>query len=211
MRNGNRTALAILIAFSAAANGCGDRQGGAAVPPAEIPNEVTGRAAAAARGLPSAIILRSDAAAAAPVPSEPAVMDQFAIAFSPRLLVVRQGQPVEFRNSEEVPHNVKVRAIETDSVLFSESPEMGRPYVYRFDRTGEYRVTCDIHSGMTATVLVVSTPYAVVAEDDGSFAIPDVPPGPYTLTVWHTDPTLRSEKLVEITPGRTQLLLDSIR
>ena len=210
MRSRHRTALAALIAaFSFATIGCNDRPE-ATIPPPEIPNEVIGRAAPAARGFPSAIILRSEAGADAPAPAELAIMDQFAIAFSPRLLVVRRGQPVEFRNSEEIPHNVKVRAIDTDSILFSESPEMGRPYVYRFDRNGEYRVTCDIHSGMTATVLVVSTPYAVVAEDDGSFVIPNVPPGPYTLAVWHVDPALRSERVVEIAPGRTQLL-DSTR
>ncbi|MGH7555674.1 MAG: plastocyanin/azurin family copper-binding protein [Longimicrobiales bacterium] len=163
------------------------------------------------RGLPSAILLSSDATSDLPAAAEPAIMDQFAIAFSPRLLLVQRGQPVEFRNSEEVPHNVKVRSLATASVLFSESPEMGRPFVYSFDRAGEYRVSCDIHSGMTAFILVIATPYAEVADDDGSFVLRDVPPGPYTLSVWHSDPARRIQRTVEISAGRTELTIDSMR
>jgi plastocyanin len=199
-----------LVLLSFAASAC-DNQPRAATAPAAAPNEVVGKAAPAVRGLPSAILLIPDANSDLPAAAEPAIMDQFAIAFSPRLLLVQRGQPVEFRNSEEVPHNVRVRSLATDSVLFSESPEMGRPFVYSFDRTGEYRVSCDIHSGMTAFILVIATPYAAVAEDDGSFVLRDVPPGTYTLSVWHIDQALRAERAVEISPGRTELTIDSIR
>src|SRR5918994_3313623 len=43
-----------------------------------------------------------------PMPAGPAVMDQYSKTFVPNVLYVRVGQPVEFRNSEDIPHNVTV-------------------------------------------------------------------------------------------------------
>jgi plastocyanin len=172
-------------------------------------NIVVGTAPPAVRGLPSVITLEPEPAISPPVPAEPAVMDQFGIAFAPRLLVVRTGQPVEFRNSEDVAHNVRVRDAERDSTLFHEGTVMGDPFEYTFRRTGGYDVSCDIHPGMKAFILVVSAPYAVLADDDGSFAFADIPPGSYTLSVWNIDPQLRSRRPVRIRSGRTELTRDS--
>jgi hypothetical protein len=38
---------------------------------------------------------------------------------------------------------------------------------------------------MSAVIAVLATPYFAVTEKDGTFRIPDVPPGPYTLHVFH--------------------------
>jgi hypothetical protein len=134
-------------------------------------------------------------------------MDQYAIAFIPRLLVARQGQPVEFRNSEEVSHNVRVVEVATDSLIFSRNPVMGEPYVHTFDRPGAYAVVCDIHPGMTGNLVVVAEPYAEVASEDGAFSFEEVPPGRYRARVWSIDVALQSERLVEIAGDTTRLQL----
>jgi hypothetical protein len=43
----------------------------------------------------------------------------------------------------------------------------------------------DAHPGTSAWLFVPSTPYAVVTDEHGRFRIDDVPPGEYTLMVWH--------------------------
>jgi hypothetical protein len=63
----------------------------------------------------------------------------------------------------------------------------------RFTRAGVVRVFCNIHPAMSALILVLSTPYFVMTEKDGSFEI-DVPPGSYDLNVFHeraTEQTLQ--------------------
>ena len=45
-------------------------------------------------------------------------------------------------------------------------------------------VFCDIHSHMSAYILVFNHPFFAVTDDDGRYAIPSVPPGTYTLLVW---------------------------
>lgn len=169
---------------------------------------VTGRAPAAVGGQPAVVTLEPTDAPSMPLPDSPTLMDQYALSFLPQLLVVRAGRTVEFRNSEEVSRNVRVVDVAADSTLFNVSTPQGEPYMHAFARPGEYTVTCDIHPGMTAFILVVEASYATVAEADGSFVIPDVPPGAYRLRVWHVDPALRFTRQVQIGEGQTTLSLD---
>lgn len=195
-----------LTAFVVAGSGCADEPRGSARAGARAPS-VTGTAPAAAGGLPSVIMLEPQPSRPVPPPTEPAVMDQRGYAFIPKLLLARAGQPVEFRNSEDVTHNVHVVDAATDSTVFSAATVRGEPFRHTFDRTGGYAVSCDIHPGMTAFVLVISTLYAVTAEADGAFALSDVPPGSYRVSVWNADAARRSERAVDITDVPTHLTL----
>ena len=46
-------------------------------------------------------------------------------------------------------------------------------------------VRCDLHPWMQAWLGIVDHPYFAVTGPDGAFTLPDVPPGDYTLAVWH--------------------------
>ncbi len=190
------------------ATGCANETQDSA-PPTETGPGVTGRASASTGGLPSVITLEPQPPRSLPVPAEPEIMDQIDLAFVPRLLVAQAGQLVEFHNGEDVPHTVRVVERANDSTLFNVATLMGEPYAHTFERIGGYAVTCDIHPGMVGLVLIVSTPYVAVAEDNGDFSLSDVPPGSYTLRVWSADPSRRIERVVEITGERTELTLDS--
>ena len=44
---------------------------------------------------------------------------------------------------------------------------------------------CNIHSHMSATILVMDNPYFTIPALDGTFELDDVPPGEYMLVGWH--------------------------
>jgi hypothetical protein len=44
---------------------------------------------------------------------------------------------------------------------------------------------CDVHGWMNAYVGVLEHPYFAVSKADGTFSIPNLPPGTYTLAAWH--------------------------
>jgi hypothetical protein len=44
---------------------------------------------------------------------------------------------------------------------------------------------CNVHAEMSAYVIVTETPYFATTGKDGKFILKDVPPGKYTLKVWH--------------------------
>ena len=133
-------------------------------------------------------------------------MDQQGLAFVPGLLLVRQGQPIVFRNSEDVLHNVRVQETGKAQPVFNVATIPGNSYTHTFERPGFYSVGCDVHETMHADILVTSTPYAVVADDDGHFTLSDVTPGSYKLTVYLG--ARRIERLVHVTSSRTELVVD---
>jgi plastocyanin len=109
-------------------------------------------------------------------------IDQRGEQFIPRVLAVTVGTTVEFPNRDTTFHNVfslsRVRPFD----LGRFAP--GRTGSVRFDRPGVVSVFCDIHSHMSAFVLVFSHPFFAVTDADGRYAIENVPPGTYTVMVW---------------------------
>jgi plastocyanin len=139
-----------------------------------------------------------------PAQNEKPVMDQVGLTFGPELLIVRTGQPVEFRNNDDTLHNVNVRHDETREQAFNVAIPTGGTYEHTFPRDGFYRVGCDIHPAMSASIFAASTPFAAVAESDGSFAFSDVPPGAWTIVVYTGGKQLKRDvevkgRLTEIT------------
>ena len=55
----------------------------------------------------------------------------------------------------------------------------------RFDKPGVVKVFCEIHSHMSATVMVFNHPWFAVPDDGGNFELPSVPPGEREITAWH--------------------------
>src|SRR6185295_19203174 len=59
---------------------------------------------------------------------------------------------------------------------------------------GFVRVFCNIHAAMSAVIVVLNTPYFDTTQKSGAFKIADVPPGEYSMHVFHersTDATLK--------------------
>jgi len=134
----------------------------------------------------------------------PALLAQINRAFVPRVLSIAAGDTVELPNFDPVYHDV-----------FSLSPiknfELGRHPSRQsmhvvFDRPGLVNVYCGIHSDMAAFVLVL--PHHVFARPDtsGAFALPPLPPGSYTVCIWHPD--LRGLRRVVRLEGDGDVVLD---
>lgn len=116
------------------------------------------------------------------LPPSRARMDQRGEQFQPRILAITAGTTVDFPNNDRTFHNVfslsRVRTFD----LGRFAP--GRTGSVRFDRPGIVPVFCDIHSHMSAHILVFSHPFFAVSGDDGGYVIENVPAGTYSLLVW---------------------------
>ena len=127
-----------------------------------------------------------------------AVLDQRDETFFPHVVAVQTGATVDFPNSDDIYHNVfslsKTRRFDLGRYANGESKSV------RFDRPGEVRVFCEIHSHMTAYVLVFSHRFFAATDAGGSYRIEGVPAGRYKLVVW-TDGRERASRWVEVAPG----------
>ena len=112
-----------------------------------------------------------------------ASIDQRNETFVPHLVAIRTGHQVAFPNSDETYHNVFSLSRERRFDL-GRYPA-GRSRSVQFDRPGIVRVFCDIHSHMSAYVLIFSHRFFTVTDDDGRYRLDNLPPGTYTVVAWH--------------------------
>ena len=75
--------------------------------------------------------------------------------------------------------------------------EPGQQRVVSFKQPEIFKVSCDVHSWMTAWVAVFDHPYFNVTTDAGAFNIVNLPPGSYKLICWH-ERFGKLEKQIEI-------------
>jgi len=120
-------------------------------------------------------------------PPARARMDQRNETFVPHVLALSAGTVVDFPNSDSTYHNVfsLSKAKRFDLGRYAR----GRSKAVRFDQPGVVRVFCDIHSHMSAFVLVFAHRYFAMTDTDGAYMIDGIPPGTYTVTAWHEGQT----------------------
>ena len=80
---------------------------------------VTGKLAPSLAPPATFIVLEPQDGAELPVKAEPAIMDQAGYEFLPAFLIAQAGQPVQFRNSEDVLHNVRVTDAASQEPVFN--------------------------------------------------------------------------------------------
>ncbi|HUR93034.1 MAG TPA: hypothetical protein VMY76_00525 [Gemmatimonadales bacterium] len=119
-------------------------------------------------------------------------------AFTPHVLVVPVGATVSFPNHDPFNHNVFSLSEEQpfDLGLYGR----GETRTARFARPGIVRVYCNVHSQMSAVVVVRDGPYVAQPSGDGSFDLGQVPPARYTLHAWHERASEITE-VVSVPPG----------
>ncbi len=127
-------------------------------------------------------------------------VNQKSATFIPHVLPVLKGTTVDFVNEDKTYHDV-----------FSLSPvkrfnigrrPTGEIVPVKFDKAGVAEIFCDIHSYMSAFIVVLDNPFFTKPDAQGSFKITGIPPGTYTMRVWHE--RLRSDdETVTIIAGGT--------
>jgi plastocyanin len=116
--------------------------------------------------------------------------------FVPHVLPILQGTTVAFPNEDEVFHNV-FSLSGTRSFDLPKYPA-GSSRNVTFARAGVVNVFCHIHADMSAVILVRDNPYFVSPDTTGTFSVEAIPPGDYTLVIWHEriKPVTRKVKIV---------------
>jgi len=116
--------------------------------------------------------------------------------FEPHVLGVPVGATVDFPNGDLVYHNVfsYSKTKKFDLGYYGK----GKSKQVTFDKPGVVQVFCDIHSTMSAYVLVVDSPFVTQPDENGSYSFADLPNGTYTLRIWHPDLGDRAVKVTVV-------------
>ncbi len=103
-------------------------------------------------------------------------------AFQPRSLAVTAGDTVNFRNDDEVYHNVwslsKPKSFDLGSY------KMGEERKITFEKPGLVKVFCNIHPEMISSILVLKNNKYVTTDKDGKYRLQGLKPGNLQVRVW---------------------------
>ncbi|HEY0875360.1 MAG TPA: hypothetical protein VGD94_17930 [Vicinamibacterales bacterium] len=174
--------------------------GGAPLPSGAYPSRRVTRPAPPPSELTNVVISIKDAPPVAVLPVTGATISQRDESFVPRVAAITRGSTVTFPNLDSYFHNVfsLSRGASFDLGRYPRGESRDRT----FTRPGLVKVYCNLHSQMSATIVVLDHPFYTIPSADGSFVLNDVPAGRYTLGAWHER---IGENLapVDIQPGGT--------
>lgn len=117
-----------------------------------------------------------------------AAMDQVNKQFAPHLLVVEQGTPVVFPNSDSIKHHVYSFSAPKRFQLKLYKDQQPDPLI--FDKPGVVALGCNIHDWMVGYIYVAQSTQVTQTDTDG-IARFDVADNDYQVKVWH--PRFKSE------------------
>lgn len=118
-------------------------------------------------------------------------LDQRKCEYSPHVIIVPFGSAMAIVNDDPILHNVHAYDAQiSGKTLFNiAQPVKGQRTVIKetqFKKPGLYVVTCDAgHPWMSGYIMVAEHPYYAVTDVNGNYTLDNVPPGSYTIKMWH--------------------------
>ena len=118
-------------------------------------------------------------------PSTAVDLDQKGCRYHPHVLGVMTKQNIRIINSDNTTHNIHPSP--TKNQEWNQSQTAGQaPFEKSFARQEVViPVKCNQHPWMKAFIAVLPHPFFAVSKEDGSYTLPPLPPGEYTIVAWH--------------------------
>jgi hypothetical protein len=114
-------------------------------------------------------------------PDEAVVIDNRGCLYAPRIAVAMQYQRLRFTNSDPLTHNVHG---DSDFNFGLSGQGSTRDWCCH-DAPRLIRLKCDLHPWMRGFLWILPHPKFAVTGEDGTFELPGLPPGEYTIEAWH--------------------------
>jgi hypothetical protein len=156
-------------------------------------------------GVRWAFVYVKEGARPAVAPSSPVVLAQSGCLFHPHVLGVQAGQPLLVRNDDPLLHNIHTMTFANKDYNFGQATKGLEARILFRNPEVMVKVKCDVHPWMTAWVGVLDHPWFAVTDARGSYALPELPAGFYTIEVWH-EVYRAVAQLVELNPGDETVL-----
>ena len=126
--------------------------------------------------------------------------------FVPHVLAVDAGQEVEFLDSDAANHGVSAASFEMKNGFNVVTPS-GRSHKHRFVASKRpVAIGCPIDGAMSAWIYDFDHPYLAVTDHTGSFRLPPILPGQYTLRVRHPEGGMDRRREMVVRPGTPEQL-----
>lgn len=116
---------------------------------------------------------------------ETVVIDNQKCLYVPQVALICTGQPVEFKNSDPIPHNFSTTTFTNPSINNLVQAGGVLPHEFPDEESGPRPASCTIHSWMKSHMVIRESPYMAVSAEDGTFTIENLPVGKHKFQIWH--------------------------
>jgi hypothetical protein len=128
----------------------------------------------------------------------------------PFVIPIRNQHPIQIVNKDPVTHDLQGYTLLDDYTfeMFNKPMVGDSTAVKQIQlRKGHYifRTQCGVHDFMQSWGMAVGNPYFAVTGPDGSFTIPDLPPGTYDVIAWHPYMKVQAQKVTVPADGKVSL------
>ncbi len=134
--------------------------------------------------LVNAVITITDIQKGKKIEVKKVTLDQNGCEYHPHVLAFPAGSSVEILNPDGILHNVHSYS-KVNSPFNQAQPKFKKSLDVKIDKPEVIEVKCDVHGWMHGWLVSTENPYFAVTDKSGSFKLTDVPPGSYTVEVWH--------------------------
>jgi plastocyanin len=134
--------------------------------------------------LANAVVTITDIKSGKKIDAKKVTLDQKGCEYQPHVLAFPAGSTVEILNPDGILHNVHSYS-KVNSPFNMAQPKFKKNLDVKIDKPEAIEVKCDVHGWMQGWLVATESPYVAVTDNSGNFKLTDVPPGSYTVEVWH--------------------------
>jgi plastocyanin len=134
--------------------------------------------------LANAVVTITDIKSGKKMDAKKVTLDQKGCEYQPHVLAFPVGTTVEILNPDGILHNVHSYS-KVNSPFNLAQPKFKKTMDVKIDKPEAIEVKCDVHGWMHGWLVATESPYVAVTDNSGNFKMTDVPPGTYTVEMWH--------------------------
>ena len=144
--------------------------------------------------LVNAVVSITDIKSGKKIELKKVTLDQKVCEYRPHVLAFPAGTTLEINNPDGILHNIHSYS-KVNTPFNIAQPKFKKTIEQKIDKPEIINIKCDVHGWMGGWLFVTDHPYVGVTDNAGSFKLTDVPPGTYTVEVWHETLGKMSQKV----------------
>ncbi len=133
-------------------------------------------------------------------------LDQKGCRYAPHVMAMMKDSVLKIHSSDPINHNLHSYSFDNDPVNVMFLPNQD-DYDLEFEEPEIVKIECDLHGWMSAWIIVTDNSFFDISGKEGTYSIPDLPPGKYTVSAWHEVLGSKSQK-VTVKDGDTEINFD---
>jgi hypothetical protein len=119
-----------------------------------------------------------------PAPPHAVTFTQKGCRYLPHVLAFQVNQELKVVNDDQTSHNIHPLA-KINREWNKSQPPGTAPISEKYEKPEFIPVKCNVHPWMHGTFAVLKNSHYAITSDNGGFALPNLPPGKYTVSAWH--------------------------